>query len=250
MLLLHSPNQPELIRPIADTARALGWDVYAPKSDWWHIPKEVYVNRPDVAIYGDRSFCWLTGNRLGYRLLDNPPGWLATLPIEYLNHEVKQMKLGEACKLKEPKFVRSLTSSFSPGVYTGERLKAVSVYHSNTDVLVSDPLSFTTRYRVLVRNHKPVSCCSFDHAGMITSCQRYWYDQDKAISLVDALLQDKRVACVDAIAIDVGRVQIDHRLQFSYHVIGSKPVWTTNLYGSERVAALHTIKAACIKNRG
>lgn len=241
MLLIHSPSCGD--QSLVGVAKALGWDVYSPPKDRWHLPQEICTNRPELAVYGEKHFCWWIARGINRQLLSNSIEWIASLPEEYLKREVKAMSFADACKSKERKFIKSI--SLKSDFYTGERLKATKVFYEDTRVIVSDPVNVAARYRVIVRNGKPVSVCAFDHQGLISYCARYGPDQGKALSLVASLLRDKRVESVPSVMIDVGRT-FDRGHDPSYFILDSKPVWSSRLYGSEKVAALFAVKAACV----
>jgi hypothetical protein len=247
MLFIVSPHyRSSDITALTKTAIALGWDVFD-KS--YQVPDR--FRGSEGAPYGDLFFCEIVSEKLGWRLTRNPINWLATLPKEYTGRDIYICKYSEALQLTEPKFIKPPDDKFFEGdVYeNGSKLKDLSIFH-NKDVIVSDPMTFTSKYRCFTKNRKVTTACCYylKHTNLptpeINIRQNYSHNNNDVISYVNKMLSDPNVFCAPGTVIDIGRYKKD-----TYAVIGGKPAHSAEIYGCEKTAVLDAIRSSCFMGK-
>jgi hypothetical protein len=250
MLLITTPNIKPEVRSLINTAQALGWSVY---SDSWNIP--VHLRNETGATYGEWLFCETVASQLNWKLIRNSLDWLANLPIEYVNRNIKFTNFSEALKITDEKFIKPADDKvFTAKVYSsGSELRSSTV-DIDTPVLVSDVMRFTSEYRCIVKNRKVISaCCYWLHTKQMQNSRNPAefnlaknYDNNHAdvVGFVSNMLKDGRVECVDSFVVDIGRYDKD-----KYAVIQENPIYASGIYGCDSVAMLDALKTACMSGR-
>jgi hypothetical protein len=247
MLLITSLMADKDTRSIASVAQALGWSVC---NDGWHIPER--LKGEQGAAFGTKIFVEQVANQMGWRIIANPEDWTARLPEEYVSRKIGVIPTNEARKIIEPKFMKTIGKEwyFESRIFElGEELPPYVL--GEVPVLVSDVLRYTSKYRCFIKNRKVItSCCYYlrtkqmENASMVSELnlpKNYVNNYDDVVLFVDRMLQDDRVECVQACAIDVCRFDKD-----KYAVIGSSSACTTAPIGCELTAVFDAVKTTCV----
>jgi hypothetical protein len=112
---------------------------------------------------------------------------------------------------------------------------------------VKDAGNITSKYRCFVKDRIVVSsCCYWLKSFKMTEAefdkqQNYDNNHEAVVEVLNKALQDERLKCAQAAAIDVARFKKD-----TYTIIGSSPAWSSDIYGCEMVGVLDAIKTACV----
>src|SRR5258708_4449513 len=250
MLLIVSWSNAGKYPLLVKTAEALGWDTQI-----GCLPKDL-TSSPG-AVYGDPFYCSAVAKKMNWKLLNNPFDWLTKLPEEYVNRSVYLTTLSAARKLTEEKFIRPISNkySFDARIYaTGTELPVVGQCNlpeveifDEIPVLVSDVMKITSEYRCVVKNRRVTTACCYylKSFGMqeaqINKPENYYNNYEAVVKFLNAALQDERVECTDTAIIDVARFKKD-----TYTILGSSPIYSSDVYGCEIVAFLDGLKGSCI----
>lgn len=243
MLLIVSPNYRDEIVLLTKTASALGWYIY---NGGWVIPPHLLKMRG--AVYGERFFCEYVSEQMNWKLHSNPLDWLAKLPEGYVNRKITFSTLASARKITDKKFIKPADDkAFLSAVYNSGNDLPENKILDDTPVLISDVMNFTSKYRCFIKDRAVVAeCCYYLKSynmkeAEINKHSNYDNNSKAVIDFVNNMLKDQLVDCVRGTVIDVGRFKKD-----TYTVIGSNPVWTSDVYGCELTAVLDVIATACV----
>jgi hypothetical protein len=242
MWLILTPNKQVDVTRLSQTACALGWSIF---DRGWNIPK--HILKAPGAVYGERIFCEVIAEQMGWKLLSNTPDWITTLPEEYVSRKISFTNLITARNITDEKFITSCVGKcFEAKVYSSGAELIANEDYDEISVLVSDVMKFTSKYRCFVKNKKVIAVCCYYYKDWnkepeINSPANYNTNSEPVIKFVNDMLANEKVNCVASTCIDVGRFKKD-----TYAVINSKPSYMSGFYGCEIVAALDAIKTSCV----
>jgi hypothetical protein len=223
LLIIPSTNNKDEIFDLSATAKALGWNVF---HSGWRPPDHI-KNQPGV-VYGEDIFCEVIADQMNWKLISNPIEWITTLPEKYVSRKIYCTTAAQARDIKDENLIISEPKSLE----------------DDEIILVSEKVTFTSKYRCFVKNKIVVSSCCYYYKDWNKEPEfnvnfNYNINHEAIVKFVNDMLIDPEVNCEDSV-IDVGRFKKD-----TYSVIKSKPAYTSELFGCEKVAALDTIKSSC-----
>lgn len=242
MWLILTPNKQDDVIRLSQTAYALGWEIF---DRGWDIPK--HILKSPGAVYGERIFCEVIAEQMGWKLISNATDWITTLPEEYVSRNIISTNLITARNITGEKFIAPCVGKcFEAKVYASGAELITNKDYDDVSVLVSDAMKFTSKYRCFVKNKKVISVCCYYYKDWnkepeINTTANYNINSDAVVKFVNDMLANEKVDCVVSTCIDVGRFKKD-----TYAVISSKPPYMSGFYGCEIVAALDTIKTSCV----
>jgi ATP-grasp domain, R2K clade family 2 len=223
LLIVPSTNNKDEIFNISAIAKAVGWNVI---HSGWRVPD--HIKGQIGAVYGESIFCDVIADQMNWELISNPIEWITTLPEKYVSRKVY------------------CTTAMQTRDITDENLIISEPKTCEDDeiVIVSEKLNFTSKYRCFINNKTVVSSCCYYYKDWNRDPEfnlpyNYNVNYDAVVEFVNNMLADPEVNCENSV-IDIGRFKKD-----TYAVLKSKPAYTSELFGCEKIAALDTIKSSC-----
>lgn len=144
----HTPDAQALWR----AALLRGWEIE--RLARWEIPPYLKRKGIEPVLYAEALFGATLAADLGVNILEPDADWLCKLGSFYTKRRITLSTHGEASQSSVPIFVKTPNEKgFPPGVYArgvpGYR-EIPGSYDSDTVVLVSEPVHFTSEYRCFV----------------------------------------------------------------------------------------------------
>lgn len=174
----------------------------------WRVPEGFTIGGP-AHLYAGPLFADAVAADLGVGLLEPPDDWLTRLPYDAVHRTITMMTMAEAWQLRAPAFLKPPNDkSFPARLYRdGTQLPGADAVDSDTPVLASEPVQFTTEFRLYVQD------------GEITTGAQYATDGDLDIEPLAGHPLESRILgfgaevlreCVDtlpsAVVMDVGLI--------------------------------------------
>ncbi|BDI29584.1 hypothetical protein CCAX7_16350 [Capsulimonas corticalis] len=138
-----------------------GWSVRR-LDRFWEPP---ILERADVRLYGDMTFCLFLAERLGLELISPPDDLLLRVDARWLGRDIQGVLLADALQQSYPIFVKSAVPKlFRAAVYDAPSdLEQETIgLAEDTLVLVSNHIKFTCEVRCLIRRDKVVSAAVYE----------------------------------------------------------------------------------------
>jgi len=230
---------------LASAAAAHGWSVERLGS--WRPP--AWLAGEDVVLYGEPLFAAVVAEPLGLALLGPPPDWLAHLPEELRQREVRYTTLGEARRLDRPTFVKPAEDKcFSAKVYqAGTELPTIDVLPETTPVLTAEPVEWSVEWRCFVREGEAVTSSPYLRDGTLAQApDGSWpapaTERNQALEFAAHVLGHPEVALPPAVVLDVGNVRGK-----GWAVVEANAGWGSGIYGCEPASVLRVVERACVQ---
>ena len=240
-LILPPRYTPDTIA-MRKAALAAGWEVERLSS--WRVPDEL-VGR-NVVLYGEPLFAAAVADALGVVLLEPALDWLAALVPDYRQREIWLTTLGDARRLKEPRFVKPADDKcFQAKVYdSGVQLPANAVIPDVTPVLVSEPVDWHVEFRCFVLGRSIVTLSPYWRDGALAEDESgQWSDPrgDEAREFAAAVVGDLAVALPPAVVVDVGLIA-----GRGWAVVEANAAWGSGIYGCDPAEVLTVVRRSCV----
>jgi hypothetical protein len=243
-LLLSRTCQPES-EGLPLVARAAGW------RHRWLGPREMHRTLPpgDLAFYGevDLAAALVAGHPV--RLIEPSFDLLAHIPQEFTKRRIEFMTLGETRRLTRRVFVKPAdcwNKIFEPAVVdSGDRLRCPERAAPETPVLVSDPVSWTTEFRVVLHERRVTTLSPYIRDGWLARNEHGAWpsseDETRVVrSFCERLLEDSSLDLPPAVVMDVGQIA-----SAGWAVVEFNPVWCSGLLGCDLQKVLPALARAC-----
>jgi ATP-grasp domain, R2K clade family 2 len=244
MLLILTPNSDAAVNHLAEAAMCVGWEIYRPV-DGWRIPfryKRNGVASPG-AIYGDDLFCLALADQMEWTLHRNKGSWLASLPDPYKQRLIFYTQVKFARSMQTPKFMEpaDLKSAFPAQIYRSGKYLPPKVAIDNDPILISDILTFQSKYRTFIQKRQVVAETCYEWAGQYAGKDKWRTNARRITDYVNDMLKDSNIECAPGTVIDVGILG-----NGNLAVIGCAPAWRAKIYaGCDFAAVLAVIKDSC-----
>lgn len=245
-IVILAPRMTDDSKAIWKTCIDLGWS--PERMQGWRVPDHITHTDRKVIIYGEPLFAEAVCDQIGHVLLEPPIDWLTTLPHKYLSRDISIMTLAEAREMKQRAFVKPADGKiFDPKVYqTGSDLPADDQVDLDIGVLRSEVVDFRLEVRCFIRGRAVVTQSPYwrnDELAIDTHSNWPFLESEEsaALTFVQQILDDERIAIPPACTIDVGKLPDD-----SWAIIESNPAWGAGLYGCDPKEVLLSIGDAII----
>lgn len=243
--LVFSPRANDTSHALASVAHRRG--LLTEHLTGWRVPEGFLVGGP-AHLYAGPLFADAVAADLGIALLEPPDDWLTRLPREAVRREIRMLTMAEAWTLRTPSFLKPPNDkSFPAGLYLdGTRLPGPDAVDSDTAVLASDPVRFTTEFRLHVLD------------GEIVTGAQYAIDGDLDIEPLDGHAQRDQILgfardvlseCGDtlpsAVVVDVGLIaDADGPGKPAPAVIEANAAWASGHYAADPERVLDVVLRA------
>ncbi|NUR59994.1 MAG: ATP-grasp domain-containing protein [Catenulispora sp.] len=189
----------------------------------WRVPEGFMLGGP-AHLYAGPLFADAVAADLDIGLLEPPDDWLTRLPYDVVQRSISMLTMAEAWELRTAAFLKPPNDkSFPARLYRdGTQLPGADAVDSDTPVLASDPVTFTTEFRLYVLD------------GEIITGAQYAIDGDLDIEplaghpLAARILGFGREVlreCADtlpsAVVVDVGLIATDASAVYSANTTGA-----------------------------
>ncbi|GAA1963242.1 ATP-grasp domain-containing protein [Catenulispora subtropica] len=212
----------------------------------WRVPEGFTIGGP-AHLYAGPLFADAVAADLGVGLLEPPDDWLTRLPYDTVRRNIRMMTMAEAWQLRTPAFLKPPNDkSFPARIYRdGSQLPGPDAVDSDTPVLASDPVQFTTEFRLYALD------------GEITTGAQYAIDGDLDIEpLAGHELEPQILAfgadvlseCADtlpsAVVVDVGLIVDPAHGAVAPAVIEANAAWASGHYAADPERVLDAVLRA------
>ncbi|PNE41093.1 ATP-grasp domain-containing protein [Streptomyces noursei] len=189
-----------------------------------------------VHLHAGPTFADAVAAPLGIAPLEAPPHWLADLPRDLVQREIRALSIRDAHALRRPAFVKSPNDKgIRAMVYAdGSRLPGPDAVDPGTVVLVSDIVAFSVEHRLYVLDGEVRTGSRYAEDGRLAPGP---LDPDAAAFGAE-LLARHGSTLPSAIVVDVGRT--DGR----WAVVEANAAWASGCYAADPEAALDTVLRA------
>ena len=220
-LLVLPPRLTDSAKRIAAAAEARGLSTF--QCETFEVPREVAAATTPRFLHAGPSFADAVAKDLEIAPLEAPPDWLVTLPHEFTRRDITSMTLHEAYQLRTPAFIKTPNDKqVAARIYPdGTRLPGPDAIDPDTQVLVSDVLTYTSEYRIHVLDGQVHTASQYAQDGQL-KLQPASHD---ATDFASELLTNINTTIPSAIVIDVGS---DTNGQWS--VIEANAAWASGCY--------------------
>ncbi|MET9420370.1 ATP-grasp domain-containing protein [Streptomyces sp. NPDC006540] len=203
----------------------------------WRVPEE-FRDVPGGSLYAGPLFADAVAGELGLGLLEAPQAWLAALPRELTARQIELTTVAEARALRRPAFVKPPNDkSFPARVYPdGSGLPGPDAVDDDTQVLVSDIVTFTAEYRLFLLDGAVVTGSRYAVRGELDVAP---LERDPCREQVLAFAARLDPAGLpSAIVVDVGSVD------GGWAVVEANAAWASGHYACDEDAVLDVVLRA------
>ncbi|WP_329490465.1 ATP-grasp domain-containing protein [Kitasatospora sp. NBC_01246] len=182
-------------------------------------------------------------DRLGLALLEPADDWLARLPEEFTGRRIELTTLAEAWTLRGPAFVKPpADKSLPPAVYAdGSRLpRHGERIGPDTPVLVSDPVTFGSEYRLFVLDGEVVAGSRYARFGRLDPGPV----SEEAVGFAHRLLSVAGDGLPSAVALDVGPLLDPYDPAERWAVVEANMPWFAHSYTADPARMLDVVLRA------
>ena len=242
MIIIVS-SQAKSSEKLSRAAKIVGYQSFEADHSW-KMPDN--IKHALGAVYGGDLFCESVADQMGWALISNPADWVVKLPKEYISRNIYAATVKDALEIPKEKkfFVKSPSKIFKARVCEGGLTFPTTVLNDHP-VLISDFMNFTSEYKCFVKDKKVVSICCYKWLNEFNTSAHYGKNNKEVVAFVNKLLADKRVECVSATVINVGKYGKLEDNGGGLAVIDSEPAYMSEIYGCEISASLDTIMSSC-----
>lgn len=237
-ILFLSPRYTHDSINLKKAAEARGWSVL--RLHEWKVPTD--WPREEFVLYGEPLLAAVAAQSLGYTLPVPPLNWLATLPEELLNRQVRCLTAEQARQVNERAFFKPAgEKSFPAGVLdSGSQLPD----HLPPDevLLVSEIVVWTVEFRCFIRDRRCLTLSVYARHGVRSDQETSEFlatDEEiaGAEQFIARLLGDDRVSVFSPVVIDIGWIE-----GRGWSVIEANEAFASGLYGCDPNAVLEVLR--------
>jgi len=237
--LVLSPRQSDDGARLARAAKARGWTIE--RLPRWRVDAERAMP-VELAIYGEPLFARVVAAQIGRVMLEPPHDWLTHVPRRFSGRSIVFTTLDGIDDLEWPCFLKPPDDKIFPAaVYaSADALRTARPDLPGTEPLIaSEPVRFTTEYRVHMLDRRAVSCSRYAVDGDLDPSP-----DDPHISAAAAFAEEVSAAVAEhtppAVVVDVGRLADD-----SWAVVEANPCFGAGIYAGAPERILDVLLAAC-----
>lgn len=198
-------------------------------------------------LYGGPRFAGVVVDDLGIALLEPADDWLTGLPAEFLRRDVTLTSLGEARWSRTPMFVKQPREKELPaGVYAdGGRLPGVDVLPADTEVLVSEIVTFVAEYRLFVLDATVHAASRYATFGRLDPAPLDDDPRESAVlDFAAGLLAAVGDGLPSAVVVDVGLAADADRGDENWAVVEANMAWFSSCYAADPARVLDVVLRA------
>lgn len=247
MVIFISPKfglKPGTVQLI-QAARTKGIETNTLLNSWRYDEKELNVKSfIHGAPYGEHSFCDFIAQEMKWNLFQNSFDWVAKLPTGLLKRHIKYSTIREAKELDKNQLIinnKVLESVGDPLFMTAIHGKFPDV-PPETPILIHSDVEWIVKYRFVIINGKIATFCCYRVFSLFNT-PSIWNNSFKgenttAEAFVQTILNHFETA--PACILDVGFIK-----DTGWSVVGTYPIWTSDLYGCDPFEFIKGIFTAC-----
>jgi hypothetical protein len=223
-LLLVIPEKSDTERnAVAEVWQAQGGEILR-LGRFWDPPE---INRSQVCLYGNDTFCLVLAQKLQLELLSPPDDLLLQVEPLWLKRKVELYTLDQAIQLDYPQFIKPLIpKQFRAAVYNHPEELSMECegLEAETQVLVSEIVEFTAEARAFLLDGRVETCAVYEGEAEV----------QKAISFVVAFAKANQLprTCV----IDVG-----YQPPRGWALVEANATWGAGLNGCDPLGAARCV---------
>jgi hypothetical protein len=198
-------------------------------------------------LYGGPRFAAVVADDLGIALLEPADDWLARLPAEFVRRDIVLTSLGEARWSRTPMFVKQPRDKTLPaGVYAdGSRLPGADVLPADTEVLVSEIVTFAVEYRLFVLDGAVHTASRYARFGRLDPAPLEGDPHEPAVrDFAATLLGAVAGTLPSAVVIDVGLACDADRGDEHWAVVEANMAWFSSSYAADPARVLDVVRRA------
>jgi len=215
-------------------------------NNWRGVNKAIYSDDEDTALYGEHPFCEFIAQEMQWNLYQNSLDWITKLPLTFIKRPIKYWTLEEVIEAENSGRCilgkRVLEPADEPCFMKGIHQTGFPKVPLDTPILVSLDQEWIAKFRFVVVNKKIVTSCCYQIHNVVntptiwgTNCEFDGMTPDRFMhTLLDTV--NTAPGCV----IDVGYLK-----NAGWAVLGTKPVWASELYGCDPKFFLDALFASC-----
>jgi hypothetical protein len=230
---------------LRNAAVELGWKVERLRT--WRPPDDLVGG--DVVPYGEPLFAAVVADVLHLALIEPQLSWVADLPFDLRQREIRFTDLAGARAIDQPAFIKPADDKcFQAKVYaTGSELPEIESVGATSPVLVSDPVFWESEFRCFVLEKRVVAMSIYSRNGdLVETDDGTWpaspSESKAALNFANLVLQDARVNFPPAGVIDVGVIR-----DRGWAVVEANACWGAGIYGCDTHGVLQTLARSCTK---
>ncbi|WP_084556232.1 ATP-grasp domain-containing protein [Couchioplanes caeruleus] len=198
-------------------------------------------------LYGGPRFAGTVADELDVALLEPADDWLVGLPDEFVRRDIVLTSLGEARRSRAPMFVKQPRDKTLPaGVYAdGSRLPGADALPADTQVLVSDIVTFAVEYRLFVLDAAVYAASRYATFGRLDPAPLENGPHESAVHDFAATLLDAGAEGLpSAVVIDVGLASDADRSDEHWAVVEANMAWFSSCYAADPARVLDVVLRA------
>jgi hypothetical protein len=231
------PRHSEDTRLLWRAATARGWDTL--RLQGWRVAPHQHPPGPAL-VYGEPLFAATVADQLQLALLEPPLDWLANLPRDLLQREVRAGTLAQLLTWPAPAFAKPADDKRFPAAVYDDLANIPGLAHLDPDspTLWSQPASFTLEVRAFVLDQHTMTASAYARNGALAvEPPAHTPELPHALAFLTAALP--RLSLPPAVVVDVGLLSTG-----AWAIIEANPCWGAGLYACDPDAALDVIARA------
>jgi hypothetical protein len=160
------PRHSEDTRLLWRAATARGWDTL--RLQGWRVAPHQHPPGPAL-VYGEPLFAATVADQLQLALLEPPLDWLANLPRDLLQREVRAGTLAQLLTWPAPAFAKPADDKRFPAAVYDDLANIPGLAHLDPDspTLWSQPASFTLEVRAFVLDQHTMTASAYARNGAL-----------------------------------------------------------------------------------
>lgn len=243
--LVFSPRANDTSHVLAPVAHRRG--LLTEHLTGWRVPEGFLVGGP-AHLYAGPLFADAVAAELGIALLEPPDDWLTRLPREAIRRDIRMLTMAEAWALRTPAFLKPPNDkSFAARVYRdGTQLPGADAVDSDTPVLASDPVRFTTEFRLYVLDGEILAGAQYAVDGDLDIEPLEGHEsREQILGFGREVLRDCADTLPSAIVVDIGLIaDADGTGKTAPAVIEANAAWASGHYAADPERVLDVVLRA------
>lgn len=236
--LVFSPRANDTSHVLASAAHRRG--LLTEHMTGWRVPEGFLIGGP-AHLYAGPLFADAVAADLGIALLEPPDDWLTRLPREAVRREIRMLTMAEAWTLRTPAFLKPPNDkSFPARLYQeGTQLPGPDAVDSDTPVLASDPVRFTSEFRLHVLDGEVVTGSQYAIDGDLDIEPLAGHESEKQIlAFAVEVLSEVAETLPSAVVVDVGLIDEQPA------IIEANAAWASGHYAADPERVLDVVLRA------
>ena len=241
--LVFSPRDNDTAHVLASAAQRRG--MLTEHLTGWRVPEGFLIGGP-AHLYAGPLFGDAVAADLGIALLEPPDDWLTRLPYEAVRRQIRMLTMAEAWTLRTPAFLKPPNDkSFPARVYLeGTQLPGPDAVDSDAPVLASDPVNFTSEFRLYVLDGEIVTGAQYAIDGDLDIEPLAGHESEqRVLGFARDVLREAVDTLPSAVVVDVGLID-EGSGKTAPAVIEANAAWVSGHYAADPERVLDVVLRA------